>query len=70
MRTNVPPVEDSLTLWRKDWCGADWRQGGQNTEDRPAWERRWWPQVEEGWETETGEALRALLAVEWILSGL
>lgn len=27
-RTDLSPVKVSLTLWREDWSGRDWRQGG------------------------------------------
>ena len=30
MRTSLPPVKVSLTLWRKNQSGRDQRQGGQH----------------------------------------
>lgn len=39
-RADLPPVKVSLTLWREDWSGREWRQGGNRGRvDRPEREK-------------------------------
>lgn len=71
MRTDLPPVKVSLTLWREDWSGRDWRQGGSRGRmDRPEREKMA-ASARGGTVGQRGvEARRDLREVEWTLSGV
>ena len=70
MRTSLPPAKVSLTLWRKNQRGRDRRQGGQHGRMDPSRREKMVASAAEGMGMEWVEALRALLGVEWMLSGV